>query len=51
MNIFMQYHQRSTMANSHIMRNPTQTELINVIDQNFSDLWRKTIDSLDKTGL
>ena len=36
------------MENSYILRNPSENEIINVIDQNVSDLWKKNFDYLDK---
>ena len=36
------------MENSYILRNPSENEIINVIDQNCSDLLKKNLDYLDK---
>ena len=36
------------MDNSHILRNPSKNELINVIDQNMSDLGNTLFGFIDK---
>lgn len=36
------------MENSYILRNPSQNEIINVIDQNVSDFLSKVLDFIDK---
>ena len=36
------------MENSYILRNPSENEIINVIDQNGSGFWSTTLDYIDK---
>ena len=39
------------MENSFILRNPSENEIINVIDQNMSDICSTTLNSVDKDEL